>query len=84
MRVTSIEGLRAKALVAFQEIAPLFASDAEFCLDNEVAFQWLFSAVAQVCGLADKVAATGYVLPWPEVDEDDDSDDDSDAEGEEA
>lgn len=78
--VTSIEGLRAKALVAFREVAPLCAGDTEYEFDNPIAFQRLFHAVAQVCGLADKVEATGYVLRWPEVDALDDDEDD----GEEA
>ena len=66
--VTSIEGLRAKALVAFKEVAPLSADDTGYHFGDEVPFQRLFTAVAQICGLAGKVAATGYVLPWPEVD----------------
>jgi hypothetical protein len=36
-------------------------------------FQQLFTAVAEVCGLKDKMAATGYELP--DVSDDDDSDD---------
>lgn len=68
--VTSIEGLRAKAMVAFREVAPLSAGDLEYDFDDTPVFQRLFQAVVQVCGLGDKVAATGYVLPWPEVDSD--------------
>ncbi len=75
--VTSIEGLRAKALVAFWEVAPLSAGATEFSFDDAYPFQRLFTAVAELCGLKDKIAATGYELP-------DVSDDDSDDEGEEA
>jgi hypothetical protein len=67
--VTSIEGLRAVALVAFKELAPS-AGDKEYQFDNPPTFQRLFMAVAQLCGLVEKVAATGYVLPWPDVDSD--------------
>jgi hypothetical protein len=81
--VTSIEGLRAKALVAFWEVAPLCAGDTEFSFDDAYPFQQLFTAVAEVCGLKDKMAATGYELPDIAM-VDDDSDDDSDDEGEEA
>ena len=82
--VTSIEGLRAKAMVAFREVAPLFADGTQYHFGDEPVFQRLFYAVAQVCGLVGKVAATGYVLPWSEVDSDycggeDDSDDEEDA-----
>jgi hypothetical protein len=75
--VTSIEGLRVKALVAFWEVAPLCAGSTEFSFDDAYPFQQLFTAVAEVCGLKDKIAATGYELP-------DIFDDDSDNEGEEA
>jgi hypothetical protein len=81
--VTSIEGLRAKALVAFWEVAPLGAGDSEFTFDDAWPFQQLFTAVAELCGLKDKMAATGYALPdigMVEAAPDDDSDD----EGEEA
>jgi hypothetical protein len=57
--VNSIEGLRAKALVAFREVAPLGALDAEFFFEDEYPFQHLFTAVADLCGLKDKMAATG-------------------------
>jgi hypothetical protein len=76
--VTSIEGLRAKALVAFWEVAPLAAGDAEFSFDDAWPFQQLFTAVAELCGLKDKMAATGYALPdigMVEAAPDDDSDD---------
>lgn len=66
----SLDGLRAKAMVAFREVAPLACGDTEYCFDNEVAFQRLFDAVAQVCGLTGKVAATGFVFPWPAIDPD--------------
>jgi hypothetical protein len=81
--VNSIEGLRAKALVAFWEIAPLGADDTEFSFEDAYPFQQLFTAVAELCGLKAKMAATGYELPdiaWSG----DDPDDDSDDEGEEA
>ncbi len=83
MPVTSIEGLRAKALVALYEVAPLCAGDTEFSFDDAYPFQQLFAAVAELCGLKDKMAATGYALPdigMVEAAPDDDSDDD----GEEA
>ena len=81
--VTSIEGFRAKALVAFWEIAPLGAGGSEFTFDDAWPFQQLFTAVAELCGLKDKMAATGYELPdigTVEAAPDDDADD----EGEEA
>jgi hypothetical protein len=78
--VNSIEGLRAKALVAFWEVAPLGAGDTEFHFEDAYPFQQLFTAVAELCGLKDKMAATGYELPDIAM-VDDDSDDD---EGEEA
>ena len=81
--VTSIEGLRAKALVAFWEVAPLCAGDAEFSFDDAYPFQRLFTAVSELCGLKDKIVATGYELPDIAM-VDDDSDDDSDDEGEDA
>jgi hypothetical protein len=81
--VNSIEGLRAKALVAFYEVAPLCAGDAEFSFDDAYPFQQLFTAVAELCGLKGKIAAMGYELPDIAM-ADDDSDDDSDDEGEEA
>lgn len=61
--VTSVEGLRAKALVAFWEVAPLGAGDTEFSFEDAYPFQQLFTAVAELCGLTDKIAATGYGLP---------------------
>jgi hypothetical protein len=81
--VTSIEGFRAKALVAFWEVAPSVAGDSEFTFDDAWPFQQLFTAVAELCGLKDKMAATGYALPdigMVEAAPDDDADD----EGEEA
>jgi hypothetical protein len=79
--VNSIEGLRAKALVAFWEVAPLCAGNTEFSFEDAYPFQQLFTAVAELCGLKDKMAATGYELPDIAMV---DSDDDSDDEGEEA
>jgi hypothetical protein len=61
--VNSIEGLRAKALVAFWEVQPLFAGDSEFSFADRYPFQHLFTAVAEVCGLKGKITATGYELP---------------------
>jgi hypothetical protein len=81
--VTSIEGFRAKALVAFWEVAPLCAGETEFSFEDAYPFQQLFTAVAELCGLKDKMAATGYALPdigMVEAAPDDDADDD----GEEA
>jgi hypothetical protein len=82
--VTSIEGLRAKALVAFWEVAPLAAGDTEFSFEDAYPFQQLFTAVAELCGLKDKMVATGYELPDIAMVDDDSDDDDSDDEGEEA
>jgi hypothetical protein len=61
--VTSIEGLRVKALVAFWEVAPLCAGDTEFSFEDAYPFQQIFTAVAELCGLKYKMAATGYELP---------------------
>jgi len=49
-----------------------------------IPFQQLFTAVAELCGLKDKMAATGYELAGHRPMVDDDSDDDLDDEGEEA
>jgi hypothetical protein len=81
--VTSIEGLRAKALVAFWEVAPLCADQTEFSFEDAYPFQQLFTAVAEVCGLKDQMAATGYELPDMAIIEAA-PDDDADDEGEEA
>jgi hypothetical protein len=81
--VSSIEGFRAKALVAFWEAEPLVSDENEFSFDDAYSFQRLFTAVAELCGLTGKMAATGYTLPdigLIEAAPDDDSDDD----GEEA
>jgi len=83
--VTSIEGLRVKALVAFWEVAPLCGGDSEFSFEDAYPFQQLFTAVAELCGLKDKMAATGYELPdIGIVEAAPDDDDDADDEGEEA
>jgi len=82
--VTSIAGFRAKALVAFWEIAPLSASDSDFSFDDAWPFQQLFTAVAELCGLKDKMAATGYEFPDIGMVEAAPDDDDADDEGEEA
>jgi hypothetical protein len=81
--VNSIEGLRAKALVIFWEVAPLIAGETEFSFDDAFPFQQLFTAVAEVCGLMEKVVATGYQLPDIGIAYDD-SDEDCDDEGEDA
>jgi hypothetical protein len=81
--VTSIEGFRAKALVAFWEVAPLGAGDSKFTFDDAWPFQQLFTAVAELCGLKDKMAATGYAVPDIGVVEAAPNDD-ADDEGEEA
>jgi hypothetical protein len=52
-----------KALVAFWEISPLCKGDTLYSFDDAHPFQVLFSAVADYCGLAGKVASTGYKLP---------------------
>jgi hypothetical protein len=77
--VTSIEGLRTKALVAFWEVHPLFAGDTEFSFGDAYPFQQLFTAVAEACGLKEKVAATGYEMPAIDLAYDD-SDEDYDDE----
>jgi hypothetical protein len=41
----------------------LCAGDTEFSFDDAYPFQQLFTAVAEVCGLKDKMVATGYELP---------------------
>jgi hypothetical protein len=81
--VTSIEGLRAKALAALWEVAPSCAGQTEFSFDDAWPFQQLFTAVTDLCGLKDKMAATGYVLPDIGIVEAA-PDDDSDDEGEDA
>jgi hypothetical protein len=80
--VTSIEGLRVKALVAFWEVAPLCINDTEFSFEDANSFQQLFTAVAELCGLKDKIVATGYELPdignaYDESDEDCDEGEDA-------
>jgi hypothetical protein len=71
--VNSIEGLRAKALVAFWKVAPLCAGETTFYFHDAHAFQQLFTAVAELCGLTGKMAATTYtLLDIDAVDEDDD------------
>jgi hypothetical protein len=80
--VTSIEGLRVKALVTLWEIEPLCEGETEFSFEDAYPFQQLFVAVAEVCGLNDKIAATGYTLPDIGVAYDDPEDDcDDEAEG---
>jgi hypothetical protein len=61
--VSSIAGLRVKALAAFWQIAPEHSDGMKYSFDDDCAFQQLFTAVAEVCGLKDKMAAVGYQLP---------------------
>jgi len=73
---TSMEVLRAKALVTFWEISPLSADDTKYHFGDEYPFQLLFSAVAEFCGLEHKIISTGYTLPelpdpFSPLDEDD-------------
>jgi hypothetical protein len=77
--VNSIEGLRAKALIAFYEVAPLSAGDPEFYFGDAYPFQQLFAAVAEVCGLEGKMMATGYELPDIAMVDDDSDDDEEEA-----
>ncbi len=69
--INSITGLRAKAMVALWKLAPLGAQDTEFSFENDYRFEQLFTAVAELCGLKDKVVATGYQLPDVAVFDDD-------------
>jgi hypothetical protein len=77
--VNSIEGLRAKALVIFWEVAPLIAGSTHYSFEDAVPFQWLFTAVAEVCGLKEKIAATNYQLPEIDFSYDDADDEAEDA-----
>jgi hypothetical protein len=77
--VTSIEGFRAKALVAFREVAPLSAGSTRFSFGDDYPFQHLFTAVAEVCGLIDKVAATGYNLPYYDEADEEEADEEGEA-----
>jgi hypothetical protein len=79
--VNSIEGLRARVLVALWEVAPSGAGETEFSFDDAYPFQQLFTGVAELCGLKDKMVATGYKLPDIAADG---FADDSEDEGEEA
>jgi hypothetical protein len=67
--VNSIAGLRAKAMVALWKLAPLRAQDTEFSFENDYRFEQLFTAVAELCGLKEKVMATGYQLPDLAIDD---------------
>jgi hypothetical protein len=80
--VNSIEGLRVKALVAFREVVPSGLGETKFSFEDGFPFQVLFTAVAELCRLKEKMAATGYELPdiciaWDRPDED--SDDEEEA-----
>jgi hypothetical protein len=59
---TSMEALRAKALVTLWAVAPVSAGSIHYDFDDEFPFQMLFSAVAEFCGLMPKVTGTGYRL----------------------
>jgi hypothetical protein len=61
--VSSIAGLRVKALAAFWQIAPEYSDGIKYSFDDHCAFQQLFTAVAELCGLKDKMAEVGYQLP---------------------
>lgn len=82
--VNSIEGLRAKALVIFWEVAPLFAGSSRYSFEDGLPFQWLFTAVAELCGLKDKIMATGYQLPSDDFSYDDSDDEEEDTRADEA
>jgi hypothetical protein len=69
--VKSVEGLRAKTIVAFREVAPLSNDSTQFSFDDAYPFQQLFKAVAELCGLNDKIASTGFSLPEVSTDGDD-------------
>ena len=60
--VNSIEGLRAKAMVALWKVAPDYAGTKLYSFDNAFPFQQLFTAVAELCGLKEKLEATGCKL----------------------
>jgi hypothetical protein len=65
-------------LVAFWEVSPLAADDSEFHFGDAYPFQHLFCAVAELCGLNGKVAATGFAMPNTDFyDQNDDEDDDA-------
>jgi hypothetical protein len=78
--ITSLEGLRARALLTFQEVAPLSRNDVEYHFGSDFAFQELFCAVMDVVGLSDKLTATsvatGFVMPplWVDDGEEEDAD----------
>ena len=59
----SLNGLRAKALVALYKVRPVDAWDTEFDFWDEFAFQQFFVAVTQLLGLTKIVASTGYSMP---------------------
>jgi hypothetical protein len=71
--VMSLEGLKAKALVAFLRVSPHCASSDEYYFQDEVGFQRLFTAVAEFCGLAGAVAAAGYTIPFASSNEDEEA-----------
>ena len=76
--------LFSNALVAFWEVEPLASDENEFDFDEAYSFQRLFTAVAELCGLTGKMAATGYTLPVIGIIEAAPDDDDADDDGEEA
>ena len=70
--VSSIAGLRVKALAAFWQIAPEHSDGMNIRSMTHCAFQQLFTAVAELCGLKDKMAEVGYRLPDVAMADDDD------------
>jgi hypothetical protein len=70
--VSSIAGLRVKALAAFWQIAPEHPDDIDYSFADRCSFQQLFTAVAELCGLKDKMAEVGYQLPHVTMANDDD------------
>jgi hypothetical protein len=62
----------------------VFANENESSFDDAYPFQRLFTAVAEVCGLKDQMAATGHELPDIGIVEAAPDDDDADDEGQEA
>jgi hypothetical protein len=76
--VHSIAGLRVRALVTLWEIAPVQAGKTDYSFDDALVAEQLFAAVADLCGLEEKVMATGYRLSGSELaDESDDEAEDA-------
>jgi len=70
--VSSIAGLRVKALAVFWQIGPEHSDGLKYSFDDHCAFRQLFTAVAELCGLKDKMATVGYQLPDVTMADDDD------------